>query len=192
MTRRVDRSRAQVEADLKGEAAPEREVAAARAWRRMCDRVAPVVAHELGLGTELVEAYGNPYKRKYGPHLRLLQAIEIALELKPRQQQRADVLAPLDWIEAQLGRRVIDVANAQASDAPASRAERIALAVLEVGEFLAAAAGDPERWTAEQRLRVHQELQGALAALSALTTDLEPAGGPEITPLRARRFQGGV
>lgn len=174
MSGKVSRSRARIEAELCGEAAPELELAAARAWRRMSDRVAAQIAHELGLGAELVEAYGNPYKRKYGPHLRLLRAIQIALELKPRPQQRADVLAPLDWIEAELGRRVIDVDRAQGSDAPASRAERIALAVLEVGEFLAAAAGDPERWNAEQRLRVHQELQGALAALSTLADELDP------------------
>jgi hypothetical protein len=189
MSGKVSRSRARVEAELRGETAPELELAAARAWRRMCDRISPVIAQELGLGTELVEAYGNSYKRKYGPHLRLLQALQIALELKPRAEQRADVFAPLDWIEQQLGRHVIDVERARASNAPAPRAERIALAVLEVGEFLAAAAGDPERWTAEQRLRVHQELQGALAALAALADDLQalPQAAPVADIARSRR-----
>lgn len=170
----LHRRQSRREADFRGEAAPEAEVAAAQAWRRMCDRISPVIAVELGIGKELVEAYGNPRKGKYGPHLRLLQALQVALELRPLPRQRDDVLAPLDWIEAQLGRRVIDVERAQGSDAPASRAERIAIAVLEVGEFLAVAAGEPEAWGNEKRLRVHQELMGALAALAALANDLGP------------------
>ena len=189
MSASLRRRSARVEAELRGETAPEIEVAAARAWRRMSDRIAPVIAVELGLGAEIVEAYGNWNKRKYGPHLRLLQAIQVALELRPLPRQRADVLAPLDWIEAELGRRVIDVAVAQASDSHASRAQRIAAAVLEVGEFLGAAAGDPERWSAEQRLRVQQELTGALTALASLASDLspEPAKSPRMALHEAGR-----
>lgn len=174
MTRTVAPRRARVEAELRGEVAAELEVAAAKAWRRMSDRIGPVIAHELGLGKELVEAYGNAFKQKRGPHLRLLQALRIAAALKPLLHQRAEVFAPLDFVEAQLGRRVIDIAALQVDQGAASRAELIALALIEVAQFAHAAAPDPASWTPEQQLHVHQQLQEALGALSALAQEMAP------------------
>ena len=178
--RRVDRAAAMREADFEGVSAPAEYRAAALAWDRLQNRITPTIASELGLARQTCEDWGNPGRRKAGPHLRLAHAIEIALELKPCPHQRADVLAPLDWLEARLGRLAVDLPHPCAANTPGGRAKSIARLLVEFAEFVDA-VDEPESMDDAQRLRARQQLQdvvnGGLELLASFEVSQPATGG---------------
>ncbi|MEO7972697.1 MAG: hypothetical protein ABIU84_03850, partial [Thermoanaerobaculia bacterium] len=121
--RKVDRAAAMREADFDGVSAPADYRSAALAWDRLQNRITPSVAAELGLSRQTLEDWGNPGRRKRGPHLLLAQAIELGLEFKPQPAQRADVLAPLDWLNARFNRLTIELPQHDTPCTPATQAK---------------------------------------------------------------------
>ena len=168
--RKLDRAAAMRESDFEGTSAPADYRSAALAWDRMQDRITPTLAHELGLCRQQMEDFGNPSRRKRGPHLLVAQAMELALEFKPRPAQRADVFAPLDWLEARFGRLVVALPEASAPRTPATQAKLIAALLVEFAEFVDS-VDDPDSIDEASRLRARQQLQdvvnGGLALLEA-------------------------
>lgn len=178
--RKLDRAAAMRESDFEGTSAPADYRAAAIAWDRLQNRITPSLAHELGICRQMMEDWGNPSRRKRGPHLLLAQTIELALEFKPLPAQRADVLAPLDWIEARFGRLVVDMPQPGAPPTPASQAKQIARLLVEFAEFVDS-VDDPEAIDEASRLRARQQLQdvinGGLALLETFVDCPPKAAG---------------
>lgn len=176
--RRVDRAAAMREADFEGISAPADYRTAALAWDRLQNRITPSLAHELGLSRQTCEDWGNPGRRKRGPHLLTAQAIDIALELKPTAAQRADVMAPLDWLNARYGRIAIDLPRAGEPLTPGGQAKAIAALLVDFAEFVDA-VDDAAALDEARRLRARQQLQdvinGGMALLEGFI-DLAPQG----------------
>lgn len=167
---KVDRAREMRESDFEGTSAPAEYRSAALAWDRLQNRITPSLAAELGLCRQLMEDWGNPGRRKRGPHLLIAQAIELGLEFKPGAHQAADVFAPLDWLEARFGRLVVALPEAAAPRTPATQAKLIAALLVEFAEFVDS-VDDPDSIDEASRLRARQQLQdvvnGGLALLEA-------------------------
>jgi hypothetical protein len=180
--RKIDRARAFHEADLAGKSAPADYFDGAMAWSRMQRRITPTLAAELGVPRQMLEDYGNPNRRRRGPHLLLLQTIELAREFKPSAEQRHDVLAPLDWLEGRLGRLAIDLTLARDGKSPASQAQRIAQLLVEFAQFIDC-VDEPEQCSPEQRLVAQQQLQDVID----LGSDLLRSFGAQPAALKVAR-----
>lgn len=178
--RKVDRAAAMREADFEGASAPADYRSAALAWDRLQDRITPTLAHELGICRQMMEDWGNPPRRKRGPHLLLAQTMELALEFKPRPAQRADVFAPLDWLEARFGRLVVDASAPGTEGKPASQAKKIARLLVEFAEFVDT-VDDPSEIDDASKLRARQQLQdvvqGGLELLASFEVARPSTGG---------------
>ena len=178
--RKVARAAAMREADFEGASAPSDYRSAALAWDRLQDRITPTLAHELGICRQMMEDWGNPPRRKRGPHLLLAQTMELALEFKPRPAQRADVFAPLDWLEARFGRLVVDAAAPGTEGKPASQAKKIARLLVEFAEFVDT-VDDPSEIDDASKLRARQQLQdvvqGGLELLASFEVARPSTGG---------------
>ena len=172
--RKVDRQREMREADFAGASAPADYRSAALVWDRLQNRITPSLAAELGLCRQTLEDWGNPGRRKRGPHLLMAQAIELALELKPRADQRHDVLAPLDWLESRFGRLAIDCKTARHGASLGSQAQRIAQLLVEFAQFVDS-VDDPTELDAPRRLDARQQLQDVIRGAMEL---LESIPGP--------------
>lgn len=188
--KKLARASAMREADFAGISAPAEYRSAALAWDRLQNRITPSLAAELNLSRQTLEDMGNPGRRKRGPHLLLAQAIELALEFKPAPHQRADVFAPLDWLEAKFGRLVVDAPESSAHKSPAAQAKSIARLLVEFAEFVDA-VDDPNEIDDASRLRARQQLQdvvqGGLELLAAFEVGHEIARGavPQIPTRKA-------
>lgn len=168
------------EADFEGVSAPADYRAAALAWDRLQNRITPSLAAELGIARQTLEDYGNPGRRKRGPHLLLAQAIELGLEFKPGSSQRADVFAPLHWLAERFGLLVVDLPKPSAPRTPAVQAKAIAGLLVEFAQFIDA-VDDPTTIDDASRLRARQQLQdvinGGLALLESFVDERPaPAG----------------
>lgn len=179
--RKIDRQREMREADFAGASAPADYQGAAIAWDRLQNRITPSLAAELGLSRQTCEDWGNPGRRKRGPHLLMAQAIELALELKPRAEQRADVFAPLDWLAARFDRMLIETPAPGARHANATPAERVRLIVALLVEFteFVDAVDEPVEASEAKRLVARQQLQDVInLSLQLLELFVEPRPAP--------------
>ena len=188
IARRVNRRSERLQAALEGKAATDVELLAAHALSRSLRRISAPVARELGLDPKTVQDWGNVESGDRGPHLVLALLTELALEMRPRAEDRAECFAALDFVESYLGRTVVDLDAQETDDRPAGRLRHLAALVLQLAEFVQAASADP---SAATYARAHRELTDVIAAGNAILADLRAASGlPEaqipVLPLRGR------
>lgn len=189
IARRVDRRRERLQAALDGKPATDVELMASHAMARSLRRIAAPVAREIGLDPKTVQDWCNVESGDRGPHLVLALVTELALDMRPRAEDRAECFAALDFVESYLGRTVVDLdALAAGDERPAGRLRHLAALILQLAEFVSAAAADPSPAT---YAHAHRELADVIAAGQAILTDLRAASGlPEapapVLPLRGR------
>jgi len=103
---KVQRALARVKSDLAGQSDLPDEVAAALVFAAFANRQTQAIAVGVGRSQDLVEAWGNPNDRKPGPHFRLAQVVDAALDAG---LPRARTLLLLDWLEARYERVALDL-----------------------------------------------------------------------------------
>lgn len=177
----VGRARLPVKSEFDGESDNRDYLTGAHAWNRMQDRITPSIAEHVNLSRQLLEDFGNPHRRRRGPHMLLAEVLEFALHLKSGDEQRANVLAPLDYVEARIGRIAIDVAKARAGTAPASRAQKIAVLCVQFAQ-LVDAVDDPQALDARGRLYARQQLQEVIDEALGLIGDFKEPTAPAPAP----------
>jgi hypothetical protein len=161
----------------------------------MQDRITPSIAEHVGVSRQLLEDFGNSGRRRRGPHMFLAEVLQFALTIKSGDEQRGDVLAPLDYVEARVGRIAIDVAKARAGTAPAARAQGLAVLCVQFAQ-LVDAVDDPKDLNPAGRVYARQQLQDVIDKALALIGDfndptpIEPAPvseGAKVSPFPGSR-----